>query len=153
MMNRIRDALACSEPTIEENEKRVEWIHRSMMNLNNEDDVARICPSCLQPIVVVEKMNHHTKSLYYQVDELLEHVSICLNLWNNERRKLFGENNEEPNMNEISTKIKKSSTNNDNSENSLTKLDDVLGDDMLYHFLTFLDQSFLIHTCMRVSKH
>ncbi|KAG2372757.1 hypothetical protein C9374_013209 [Naegleria lovaniensis] len=59
--------------------------------------------------------------------------------------------------NENITKKKKPSSNLMMKDNMLetqpARLDHVLGDDMLYHILTFLDQSFLIHTFMRVSKY
>ncbi|KAG2374493.1 hypothetical protein C9374_010777 [Naegleria lovaniensis] len=213
-------------------EKRIQFIRIAMKNL--KDDGNRICPFCLQPMTanfVEEKMNHDddiiNTRLYNYAEQLSEHVSICLNLWNNEKRILFGapENsninltdsnqciesnrwlmgrdsefgknlestchtvssneqalaqfscsNEHSNkrklesfneahkasLNKIPTKKKKQFSNlqenenlideNDAYEQSFTRLDDV-GDDMMLHILKFLDQKFLIHTCMTVSKY
>ncbi|KAG2372740.1 hypothetical protein C9374_013192 [Naegleria lovaniensis] len=178
----------------DEDEQRLIGIRNSMNNLKTKESV-RNCPFCLQQISV--PMMIHTEKLQdddHLQDELSEHVSICLNLWIIERRKLFDEktNIENIHSNEIvaestnkrkleccwsneeerksvinhetATKKKKQSSNfmiekspmvdaEHNNEKSITRLDHVLGDDMLFQILTFLDQSFLVHTCMRVSKY
>ncbi|KAG2372734.1 hypothetical protein C9374_013186 [Naegleria lovaniensis] len=193
--NNRSSAMKESTTRDDEDEQRLIGIRNAMNNLKTKESV-RICPFCLQQISV--PMMTHTEKLQdddHLQDELSEHVSICLNLWIIERRKLFDEktnienihsneivaestnkrkleccwSNEEErksvmNHHETATKKKKQSSNfmienspmvdaEHNNENCITRLDHVLGDDMLFQILTFLDQSFLIHTCMRVSKY
>ncbi|KAG2382383.1 hypothetical protein C9374_005585 [Naegleria lovaniensis] len=97
-----------NEEISNELQRTIQFIHHS----SKSKDAVRICPFCLQQISFnhlkrtrsdyessassSDETNNNTELLKTNHDELSEHVSMCLNLWHTERRKLREENQRQP---------------------------------------------------------
>ncbi|KAG2389373.1 hypothetical protein C9374_013933 [Naegleria lovaniensis] len=129
----------------------LEFITKSL-SVESPSGDTRVCPFCLQNTCV---------------DQLSEHVAYCMSIWNSlfsNDSDLFVEENQSENSEKkrklfsldaadaMSLNPTKKKKNYQNKMRPHPLLEE-LGDDMIRHFLSFMENKFLIGVCMRVSKH
>ncbi|KAG2378965.1 hypothetical protein C9374_007603 [Naegleria lovaniensis] len=121
--------------------RTLEFIQKSLLD-DAQKNNTRACPFCLQNIDVVQ---------------LSEHVSHCLELWNDLRTKRSAEENSDQKR-KLFSRDESDYDNDEMNLNSMKKKKifqyqyQILPNDMIRQILSFQENKFLIGVCMRVCK-